>query len=130
MSGESTTREEFPTLPFETFWNWLVRHPNCILRAGTMDALLFDDDDLHWHFAADGPALFIQLIRGKRLMGELAIDPERVTYVQGYAEERETEFAFELISEGETERIAAYFFVLSHGYDEEELQPGHGLGVH
>lgn len=125
MTGEET---EFPTLPFETFWNWLIRHPNCILRAGTQDALLFDDDDLHWHFAADGPALFIQLIRGKRIMAELAIDPERVTYVQGFSEERENEFAFELISEGETERTAAYFFVLSHGYEPDEIPAGHGLG--
>ena len=130
MSGESKNREEFPTLPFDTFWNWLMRHPNCIVRAGTTDAVLFDDEDLHWHFAADSAGLFVQLIRGKRLMGELAVDPERVTYVQGFAEEREGEFPFELISEGETERIAAYFFVLSHGFEEEELQPGHGLAVH
>lgn len=130
MSGEGPVQEEFPTLPFETFWNWLVRHPNCILRAGTLDALLFDDEDLHWHFASDGPALFVQLIRGKRMMGELVIDPERVTYVQGFTEERENEFAFELISEGETERVAAYFFVLTHGYDETEMAAGHGAGVH
>ena len=43
------------TLPFDTFWNWLMLHPNCILRAGTADAVIFDDDDLHWHFAQEGP---------------------------------------------------------------------------
>ena len=31
------------TLPFEKFWNWLVTHPNCILRAGTPEAVLYDD---------------------------------------------------------------------------------------
>jgi hypothetical protein len=130
MSDENSVQGDFPTLPFETFWNWLTRHSNCIVRAGTADAILFDDEDLHWHFASDGPALFIQVIRGKRLMGELVVDPERVTYVQGFSEEQEGEFAFELISEGKTERAAAYFFVLTHGYDENELKTGHGLGVH
>ena len=129
MSPDESLQQEFPTLPFESFWTWLVKHANCILRAGTADALLFDDDDLHWHFAAEGPSLFVQLIRGKRLLGELILDPERVTFVQGFREERDGEFAFELISEGETERTAAYFFVMSHGYEDEEAT-GHGLGVH
>ena len=95
-------------------------HPNCILRAGTPDAALFDDDDLHWHFAADGTLVFVQVIRGKRLLGELVVDRERVAYAQALGEEREGEFLFELVSESESERTAAYFFVLSHAFDEDE----------
>lgn len=120
------TADVAPTLPFEAFWSWLVAHPNCILRAGTPEAVLYDDDDLHWHFASEGPdTLLVQVVRGKRLMGELLLDPAHITYVQGVAGEQEGEFVFELISETETDRLAAYYFVLSHGYDvEESFTPG------
>jgi hypothetical protein len=110
------------TLPFDTFWSWLVTHPNCIVRAGTPEAVLYDDEDLHWHFAREEPAtLLVQLIRGKRLLGEILVDPEPVSYVQGAAGEEEGEYVFELVSETGSERLAAYFFVLAHGY--ETLQP-------
>lgn len=121
--------ESPPTLSFSTFWQWLMQHPNCILRAGTHDAMLFDDDDLHWHFAADGPVMFVQVIRGKRLMGELAVDSERVAYVQALGEEPEGEWAFELVNEAGTELMAAYFVVLSHGFEESAI-PGHERAVH
>ncbi|MFQ5351307.1 MAG: hypothetical protein ACE5EG_12770 [Thermoanaerobaculia bacterium] len=116
------------TLSFEVFWDWLLRHPNCILRAGTLDTVLYDDDDLHWHFAVDGAVYFVQVIRGKRLLGEIAVEVERVAYTQPQGEDREGEFLFELVSENETERVAAYFFVLSHGYDEAESSgPEHAV---
>ncbi len=116
------------TLSFDAFWSWLVTHPNCILRAGTPEAVLYDDDDLHWHFAVDGALFFVQVIRGKRLLGEVVVDTERVAYAQALGEEREGEFLFELVSESETERTAAYFFVLSHAYDDEESpRPEHAI---
>ncbi len=109
------------TLPFETFWNWVVTHPNCILRAGTPEAVLYDDDDLHWHFAGEGATtLLVQVLRGKRLIGELLMEPEQVTYVQGVQGQREEEHVFELIVESEKDRVVAYFFVLAHGYESEE----------
>ena len=109
------------TLPFDAFWNWLIIHPNCILRAGTPEAVLYDDDDLHWHFTSEEAAtLLVQVLRGKRLIGELMVDPEQVTYVQGVAGQHEDEHVFELIEETETDRIAAYFFVLVHGYEDED----------
>jgi len=109
------------TLSFEDFWNWLVTHPNCILRAGTPETVIYDDEDLHWHFAAEDPeTLLVQVLRGKRFVAELLIRPEQVTYVQGAATAREDEYSFEAISETERERFAAYFFVLAHGYDEQE----------
>ena len=114
------------TLPFETFWNWVITHPNCILRAGTPESVLYDDDDLHWHFASEETAtLLVQVLRGKRLIGELLVDPDQITYVQGVAGEHEGEHVFELISETEKDRIAAYFFVLAHGYEDElSFTPG------
>ncbi len=111
------------TLPFETFWNWVVTHPNCILRAGTPEAVLYDDDDLHWHFASEGETtLLVQVLRGKRLIGELLMEPEPVTYVQGVQGQREGEHVFELIVESEKDRVVAYFFVLAHGYEDEAEQ--------
>ena len=109
------------TLSFDAFWSWLVTHPNCILRAGTPEAVIYDDEDLHWHFAAeDAETLLVQVIRGKRFVGELLIRPDQVSYVQGTAGEQEREYSFEAIAETESERFAAYFFILTHGIEEED----------
>ena len=89
------------TLPFTKFWAWVQLHPNCIVRAGTPEVVLFDDDDLHWHFGHDEDGtLLVQLIRGKKLFGEMAIAPADVTYVQVEPADGE-EFRFELLGEGE-----------------------------
>lgn len=111
------------TLPFDRFWQWVVLHANCILRAGTTEAAIFDDEDLHWHFGTETDGIvLVQLIRGKRLYGELYIDSERIDYVQAVPTDNEGEFVFELISENEEGRIPSYFFVLVHAYDEEDTQ--------
>ena len=94
-----TLQESTPTVSFDTFWNWLLLHPNCVLRAGTPEAVLYDDDDLHWNFASEQNTLLAQLVRGKRLVGELLIDPEQIAYVQGVAGDREGEFVFDLVVE-------------------------------
>ena len=108
------------TLPFDAFWNWVITHPNCILRVGTPEAVLYDDDDLHWNFATEGEnTLLVQVLRGKRLISEMLVDPEPITYVQGVAGQREDEHVFELITEGEKDRVVAYFFVLAHSYEDE-----------
>lgn len=110
---------ETPTLSFDEFWNWLMTHPNCIVRAGTPQAVLYDDEDLYWHFATEGPGtVAVQVLRGKRLLGELLIESEQVDYVQSTPAENE-EYLFELISETEKERKAICFFALSHAYEAE-----------
>jgi len=121
------------TLSFPAFWTWLQAHPNCILRAGTPEVVLYDDDDLHWHFAVEGDdTRVVQLIRGKTLVGEIVVAPGDITYVQGVASEAEDEYMFELISETESDRVAAYHVVLSHGYDAEATPttPTPGRAVH
>ncbi len=118
------------TLPFETFWAWLQLHSNCIVRVATADAVLHDDDDLHWYAGPNGEELVLQLIRGKRLVGELLIDAERVSYVQILGEEHEGEHLFEAIFETPTERLASYSFVLAHGFDDEPDSTTHNLAVH
>ncbi len=118
------------TYSFEVFWSWLMRHPNCILRAGTAEAALYDDDDFHWHFASEGTAVYVQVIRGKRLIGEVGVDPEHISYVQYVGEETEGEHMFELVVEDEARNAASHFFVLSHGLDEEDEIPAQDRAVH
>ena len=117
--------DDQPTLPFDVFWAWIMSHPNCILRAGTPEAVLYDDEDLHWHFAKEEPeTLVVQVLRGKHLVGELLLVAEQIAYVQGSPGEGDHEFVFELITETEVDRYPAYFFVLIHGFDEEgEFSP-------
>ncbi len=112
------------TLPFDDFWRWVVTHPNCVVRAGTPETVLYDDDDFHWHFASyeDG-ALGVQVLRGKRFVGEIFVEPEQVAYVQGLAGEVEGEHVFELISETETDRSAVYYFVMAHGFEDDRELP-------
>jgi hypothetical protein len=111
---------EATTLPFETFWPWLMGHPNCIIRAGTPEAVLYDDEDLHWHFTREEPGtLVVQVLRGKLLVGELLLAPDQIAFVQGIPGEREHEYVFELMTETAEESFASYFFVLIHGFDDE-----------
>ena len=108
-------------LPFDQFWRWLQGHPNCILNAGTPEAVLYDCDDFHWHFGTEGEEnLLVQVIRGKILIGEIIIPRGSVAYVQGEARGEE-EHLFECFMETEAGPVAAYYFVLSHGYSAEEL---------
>ncbi len=105
---------------FEDFWQWINGHPNCILRAGTPEAVIYDDEDLHWRFATEDDETFlVQLIRGKRLLGELFIRPDQISFVQAVPQEREDEHVFELISDAGNRPFAAYFFVMTHGYNAE-----------
>jgi hypothetical protein len=124
MNSDKRLDEPLKTLGFTEFWGWLVQHPNCILRAGTPEAALHDDEELYWHFSADGPILYVQVVKGKRLMGELLVDPERVAYVQSLNEDDSDDVLFELVQESEQERKVAYFFVLAHGFEEQTSGPG------
>jgi len=115
------------TLPFKLFWQWLLLHPNCIMRAGTPEATLYDHEDLHWQLLPEEEEGFvIQLVRGKRLMGELFLEPEQVSFVQVVGPNEHDEHLFELVSEAEQERYVVCYFALIHGFDVEdgELPPG------
>ena len=117
------------TMPVSTFWAWLIRHNNCILRAACPEASLFDDESFHWHFAGETDGIqVVQVVQGKRLIGELFIETEKVAYVQAVPSENGQEHTFELISETETERTAAYVFVMVHPYGED--LPASESGIH
>lgn len=129
MASDKSMEHAAATLAFDAFWTWIQAHPNCVIRAGTPEAVLYDDDELHWHFTAEGAeTLVVQVMRGKRLVGELLIAPADVAYVQAVAGE-EDEYVFELITETETDRVAAHYFVLSHAYEPQD-HPGSGRAVH
>lgn len=112
------TMEISTTLQFDAFWDWLQRHPNCILRAGTPEAVLYDDDDLHWHFGReDERVLVVQLTRGKRIVAELLVEPEAVSYIEEVPADTAEEHVFELVSDTKEGRFAPYFFVMAHGLE-------------
>lgn len=120
MSAQETHEDAFSTLTFDDFWEWVAAHPNCILRAGIQNSVIYDDEDYHWQFAQDNPeTLLVQVIRGKRLVGEFAVYRERVAYVQSMAGDQEGEVLFEAVAADEAESPVVCFFVMSHGFDAE-----------
>ncbi|MFZ5468885.1 MAG: hypothetical protein ACOZIN_05545 [Myxococcota bacterium] len=116
------------TLPFERFWKWLADHPNCLLRAGTGEAVLYDQEDFHWHFDEDGPtAQVVQLIRGKQLIGELLLDTRDVLYVQAGADPESAErgwVLFQVIGGPKEGPYPVYHFLLAHGLEGEAAHLG------
>ncbi|OGQ92121.1 MAG: hypothetical protein A2289_04995 [Deltaproteobacteria bacterium RIFOXYA12_FULL_58_15] len=110
---------ETPTkvIPFDRFWNWVQDHPNCILRVASPNMVLYDDDDYHWYFGADEEnACFVQVLRGKRYVGELVLDPTQVGSVTSEPAGDE-EFVFDLL---DSERHFICQFVLSHAFEESD----------
>lgn len=126
-SGES---QQAP-LTFERFWRWISEHPNCVIRAGTPEATLFDFDDYHWEFhdEDDGHAI-IGLIRGKNLVGELVLDKAAIHFVQSSLDVEAPQsghWVFELIGGNKDEPGAVAYFVVSHGI---ESSAGHQMLKH
>jgi predicted SAM-dependent methyltransferase len=119
----SLTVQAGATLTFERFWGWLRRHPNCILRAGTPDSWLYDQDDLHWHLD-EGPERHptVQLIRGKQVIAEIALDVRDVVFVQATLdseEDGERRFLFEVVGGDRAEPYPVDHFRGAHGCEEE-----------
>ncbi len=118
----AVTVETGTTVAFDRFWRWLERHANCILRAGTPDAFLYDADDLHWHLDEDEDRVpAVQLLRGKQLLGEIAIEARDVLFVQARPDPdgEDGQTLFEIVAGGGEEPFPVYHFVLAHGFDEE-----------
>jgi hypothetical protein len=109
------------TLTFEKFWAWLKGHANCIVRAGTPEFVLLDQDDFHWTLESEDDHTFVlQLARAKDLVGELLLFPADIAYVQCEPGEADGEWLFECVVESEKAREAAYHFVMSHEYEDTE----------
>lgn len=115
-------------LTFKEFWPWLTEHANCILRAGTADSVVYDEDDYHWRFTEeDVRTLLVQVMRGKRPVAELFVEPEHVASVQVTPGEK-GEFNFDLVAEVQGQPQVIYYFVLAHGYEplEQATHREHG----
>ncbi|MBY6189819.1 hypothetical protein KUV22_05240 [Microbulbifer agarilyticus] len=105
------------SLVLQDFWPWLSDHCNCILRAGTPDVIMYDHDDFHWRFTQENPrTLLVQLVRGKRLIGEVFIEPDLVSAVRMTPGDKD-EVIFDLMAEADGEEQVMYYFVMAHGYD-------------
>jgi hypothetical protein len=118
----AVTVETGTSVAFDRFWRWLKRHANCILRAGTPDAFLYDADDLHWHLEEDEERVpTVQLLRGKQLLGEIALEARDILFVQAMPDPdgEQGQFLFEIVGGGGDEPFPVYHFVLAHGFDEE-----------
>ncbi len=112
------------TLSFEKFWTWLEHHGNCIVRVGTAELCLFDQEDFHWNLTREDDGVFVvQLVRGKVLVGEMVLLSNDITYVQ-YEQGEGDEFVFECVVETQKTREAAYHFVLTHTYEDNEAPSG------
>ncbi|SHE85573.1 hypothetical protein SAMN04487965_0799 [Microbulbifer donghaiensis] len=113
------------SLSFQEFWPWLTEHPNCIVRAGTTDSVIYDDDDYYWRFGEeDVRTLLVQVMRGKRPVAELFIEPEHIVSVQVTPGEK-GEHNFDLLAEVQGQPQVVYYFVLTHAF-EELPQSDHG----
>jgi len=135
MSEESTS-PALRTLSFDEFWSWAQLHLNCVLRAGSADVVIFDDEDLHWHFGMeDADTYLVQVIRGKRMLAELAMHPGEIAFVQGQATRSgpssagprasseqlpPEEVVFDLIGTAGGEPL--YQFVMAHDYEDPNTQ--------
>lgn len=131
----STELDKGTTLAFEKFWTWLRGHPNCILRAGTDEVWLYDQEEFHWHLEEDGKrGAGLQLLAGKRVIAELLIDLRDVLFVQSSPEEVEEggpkgATMFEIVVGNKEETYTAYHFVLAHPFEEEAPTGGtHSAG--
>jgi hypothetical protein len=125
----AVTVETGTTLPFDQFWRWLRQHANCIVRAGTVDTFLYDQDAFHWHLEEDeerNPV--VQLVWAKSLVAEMVLDVRDVLYVEATPDEsgEAGHFLFELVGGSKEEPYAVYHFVMAHAFEEEG---GHGGGL-
>jgi hypothetical protein len=112
-------------LDFERFWRWLVIHHNCIVRAGTDNAWLYDQDDLHWHLYEDVDGRRgVQLMRGKHVLGEFVLEGGEPGYVEAApSTEAEGQSEFQVLGGDQGQVHLVCHFVLAHGYDEETGSP-------
>ena len=118
--------ESGTTLPFDRFWRWLKHHANCIVRAGTADTWLLDQEAFHWHLEEDDQrSPVVQLVWGKHTVGEMVLDVRDVLFVQAVPDPDggEGHYLFELMG-GTGEPAPVYHFLLAHGLDEEPERPG------
>lgn len=77
----TSTADTPPSLPFSTFWTWLKRHNNCVLRVGTPDIYICDHELFHWQFEEDAEGNpDICLCFGKTRIAEMLIEARLIQF--------------------------------------------------
>ena len=117
----STETETGATLPFERFWDWVLDHTNCLLSVGTEESWLYDAEALHWVlFSEDSGTPVVQLILGKRLVGEMVLDTTDVQHVQVTPDPENVDrgaFLFKVVGGPKSAPRVRYTFQLAHGLE-------------
>lgn len=115
------------SLSFDEFWGWLVGHLNCIVRAGSREAMFFDHQDFHWHVmmmeepdVPGGLLHILQLRRGKELVGDLTILSGEIGMIQCYPGPND-EYVCEALAKSGLDEPALYQFVMEHPIEEHEV---------
>jgi hypothetical protein len=116
-----TTAAAPPPLTFEQFWRWLLEHRGCLVRCGSPDVFLMDNDLLHWDFfeEPDGTAI-CQALLGKALVGEMLVEKSEVSFVQASADVENPNsghWVFECLGGQREDNFPLYFFVMTHGLE-------------
>jgi hypothetical protein len=115
----STTTAPAP-LTFDAFWRWLSDHRNCVLRVGSTDVVLMDNELVHWDFFDEDERAIVQAIVGKSLVGEVVIERADVLFVQASPDLEQpgsTAWNFELIGGNKGENYPLFTFLLTHGME-------------
>lgn len=117
----SSSKTAAAPLTFEAFWRWLQEHRNCLLRMGSTDVVLMDNELLHWDFFEedDGSAV-VQAIVGKSLVGEAIIERADILFVQASPELEQPgsqAWNFECIGGSREENYPIWSFLMTHGME-------------
>ncbi len=100
-----TKQHSHRVITFDEFWRWLQGHTSCIVSLATPDAVIYDLEELHWKLGVEeGGNIVVQLLRGKSIVGEVAIVPQEVAYVQ-VEPLGEQEYVFDCVSLAEGEPV-------------------------
>ncbi|MCL2013062.1 MAG: serine/threonine protein kinase [Cystobacterineae bacterium] len=108
------------TVSFDRFWRWMVEHPHCILRIGCAECTLFDHENFHWEFSDEEGHAIVQVLLGKQLIGEMAIERSEVLCVQASIDTEEADkglWLFEIMAGTKEEPFLAWHFLMAHNME-------------
>lgn len=119
--------ESGASLPFDRFWDWALDHTNCLLSVSTEETYLYDAEALHWVlFSEDDGTPVVQLILGKRLVGEMVLDTTDLMQVQVVKDPDNLDrgyFLFKVMGGTKSAPRVRYTFQLAHGLENLPATP-------
>ena len=117
----SSSSKTAAPLTFEAFWRWLQDHRNCLLRVGSADVVLMDNELLHWDFfEEDDGSTVVQAILGKSLVGEVIIERSDILFVQASPDLEQPAsqaWNFECIGGSREENYPLFSFLMTHSME-------------